>query len=276
MRSGKTDSDPHGGLGRVERAILSTLTALERPTLTVGDIENQLGLSRQAINLTLSRLARKGWLRRLRRGTYALVPLSSTSGKAIVEDPLAMAMQLFAPCYISGWSAAQHWELTEQIFNTVVVYSATPQRRSDQDIGGINYVVRRVPEKAIFGTTNVWSGTVAVRMASVHRTVIDVLDAPEMGGGGRQTLDIVRAYWRRPDVDPEALLDLAARIGRGSLLKRLGFTAERFGKPTMSWISRCREHLSAGIALLDPSGPKRGAIVSRWRLRVNLPMDGES
>jgi predicted transcriptional regulator of viral defense system len=82
----------------------------------------------------------------------------------------------------------------------------------------------------------------------------------------------VRAYWRRPDRDPEALLDLAARLGRGSVFKRMGFTTERFGDPGDTWLNRCRAGLSAGIALLDPAGPNRGPILSRWHLRVNVPV----
>lgn len=262
-----------GGLGEGERTVLSALAALERPTVTAEDVVHRLGVSRPAANLSLSRLARKGWLRRLRRGAYALVPLSSVSRQPVVEDPLAVAMALYAPCYISGWTAAQHWDLTEQIFNAVVVYSAKPQRQSSQQLGGVSYRIRRVPEGAIFGTAKVWSGTVAVQMATAHRTVIDVLDAPEMGGGGRQTLDIVRAYWRRPDADPEVLLNLATRLGRGSVFKRLGFTGQRFGHPGDAWLDRCRDRLSAGIALLDPGGPKRGPIISRWRIRINVPLD---
>jgi len=264
------------GLGDTERRVLSALAALERPTIAADDVIRRLGVSRPAATLTLSRRARKGWLRRLRRGLYAVVPLSSASGQPVVEDPLAVAMELFAPCYISGWTAAQHWELTEHVFNTGAVYSATPQRRSNQQVGGVTYRIRRVPEKAIFGTTRVWSGTVAVQMATVHRTVIDVLDAPEMGGGGRQSLDIVRAYWKRPDADPETVLDLASRLGRGSVFKRLGFTAEQFSQPGEAWLARCQDRVSAGVSLLDPGGPKRGPIVSRWRLRLNVPLGDDS
>ena len=260
-----------GGLGKTERAVLTALAALERPAVTAADVVRR-GLSRQAANLALSRLAQKGWLRRLRRGSYAVVPLSSASGQPVVEDPLAVAMHLYAPCFISGWTAAQHWELTEQIYNAIAVYSARPQRRSSHQVGGVTYRVRRVPKESIFGTTKVWSGTVAVLMATVHRTVIDVLDAPEMGGGGRQTLDIVRAYWRRKDAAPDVLFDLAAKLGRGTIFKRLGFTAERFGRPSAAWLEACRARLSEGVSLLDPAGPRRGPIVSRWRLRINLPL----
>ncbi len=159
--------------------------------------------------------------------------------------------------------------------NAVVVYSPKPQRRALQHIGGVAYRVRRVPEEAIFGTSPIWSGTAVIEMATVHRTLIDVLDAPEMGGGGRQMLEVVQAYWKRRDADGGTVLDLAARLGRGSIFKRLGFTAERFAQPADAWLEACRERLSAGVSLLDPSGPRRGPIVSRWRLRINVPMEDQ-
>lgn len=264
-----------GGLGERERQVLAGLAALERPVVTADDVVRRFQITRQHANLTLSRLARKGWLRRLRRGAYTVVPLSSQTARPVVEDPRAVAMALFSPCYISGWTAAEHWGLTEQVSNTVVVYSARPQRRSELEIGGVNYRVRRVPEDMIFGTTRVWSGTTPVDMATVHRMIVDVLDAPEMGGGGRQTLDIVREYWTSPVPDPDSLLTMAWRIGRGSIFKRLGFTAERYGNPDGTWLEECRRHLSAGIALLDPASPRQGPIVSDWRLRINIPLEGQ-
>lgn len=259
------------GLGDLERRALTQLAALERPVITAADLS--VVPSRQAANLLLSRLTRKGWLQRVQRGAYVIVPLSSDSMAPALEEPLAVAMRIFAPCYISGWTAAQHWDLTEQIFNAIVVYTAKRQRRSVQAIGGATFRVRTVRPEAIFGTTKVWSGTVPVEFATVHRTVIDVLDAPEMGGGGRQALDIVRAYWARKDADPDALFDLAVKLGRGAIFKRLGFTAELFGAPRPTWIEACRNHLSSGISHLDPSGPKAGRISTRWRLRINLPLD---
>jgi len=73
------------GLGQTERAVLSSLAALERPTVGADDVVRQLGVTRQAADLTLSRLARKGWLTRLRRGAYAVVPLSSTTTQPVLE-----------------------------------------------------------------------------------------------------------------------------------------------------------------------------------------------
>jgi predicted transcriptional regulator of viral defense system len=253
--------------------VLAVLASLERPSIGLNDVLAARSMSRPAANLILSRLARKGWLQRLRRGAYSVVPLSSASATPPLESPLAVAMHLFAPCYISGWSAAEHWGLTDQIFNAVAVFSARPQRRGTQQVAGVTYRVRRVRRESIFGTTRVWVASAAIEMADIHRTVIDVLDAPEMGGGGRHALDIVRAYWARSDADPDRLLQYALRLGRGTVFKRLGLTAERYGKTDAAWRQACRDHLSAGISLLDPAGPARGPIVSRWRLRLNIPAE---
>jgi predicted transcriptional regulator of viral defense system len=263
----------NGGLGRAERRVLAGLAALERPTVTVADIPRGATPDRQAANAILRRLARKGWLTRLKRGVYSVVPLTSTTPYPVATDPMAVAMQIFAPCYISGWTAAEHWALTEQVANSVAVCSARPQRHGAQTIGGITYRVRRIPRAAIFGTTRIWSHTVAIEMATIHRTLIDVLDAPEMGGGGRQTLDIARAYWTGPSADPDELLSLARRLRRGTIFKRLGFTAERFGHVDDRWIAECRTGVSAGLSLFDPGGSRRGPILSRWNLRVNIPLD---
>ena len=268
----QTKARAGGGLGTRERLILTYLVSTEHPTVTAREIVDHFRLKRAAANLLLSRLARKGWLQRLRRGKYSVVPLSSTSPQNVIESPLAAAMDLYQPCYISGWSAAEHWDLTEQVFNAVAVYSATFQRRTTQVVGGVTYRIRRIPKDKIFGTTQVWIGRTPVQIADPHRTLLDVLDAPEMGGGGRQALDIVRAYWRSKHADPDRLLEYAIKLGKGSVFKRLGFTAELFSKPSEKWVHACREHLSAGIALLDPAGPRQGKVDSRWRIRLNIPI----
>ncbi|MBL8360901.1 MAG: hypothetical protein JNN18_10465 [Rubrivivax sp.] len=61
------------------------------------------------------------WLARVRRGAYVPVPIESPSADVALEDPWSVAMTTFAPCYMGGRSAAEHWGLTEQIFRSVCV-----------------------------------------------------------------------------------------------------------------------------------------------------------
>ena len=263
------------GLGARERRLISDLVASEQPTISADDVVERLGVGRTHANLMLSRLSKKGWLQRLKRGVYAPVPISSKTGEPIPEDPFAIATALFAPCYISGWSAAEYWDLTEQISNTVVVFTSRRLRSTKHVVARIKYRTRYIPEDLVFGTTKVWFGAVAAEVADPHRTVADALSSPDLGGGGRQTLDIVRAYWKSQHADPDRILDYAQRLRNGALFKRLGLTTELFARPTAEWVARCRNGMTKGIALLDPSGSRRGKVISRWRIRLNAPLPRE-
>ena len=216
-------------------------------------------------------MARKGWLVRVQRGVYAPVPLGTPTG-APVEDPWTLAMALYAPGYIGGWSAAEHWDLTEQIFNRVCFMTTRAQRSRDQVHGGVEFCVTTTRKSRLFGTKKIWRGSSRVEVADPTRLMVDILHAPELGGGARHTLDVVANYWRSAHASPDLLLDYAERFGVGAVFKRIGFTAELFGTVSDAWVRRCHERMSAGISRLDPTGPERGRIVTRWRLRVNTPL----
>ncbi|MBC8068900.1 MAG: type IV toxin-antitoxin system AbiEi family antitoxin domain-containing protein [Deltaproteobacteria bacterium] len=241
--------------------------------MVAADVERVLTVPRATANQILQRLAAKGWLLRIRRGLYAPVPLGAATTRAGIEDPWLVAMAMYSPGYISGWSAAEHWDLTEQIFNAVSVVTAVPQRSTSQEHGGVSFHVRTVSPAAIFGVKQIWLGSSKVRVADPTRVVIDVLQAPDLGGGMRHTLDIVRNYWRSAHADPVRALEYAEQLGVGAVFKRLGYTAERFARTSDDWRERCRNGMSAGVSRLDPTGPNRGRIVTSWRLRVNAPVD---
>ena len=258
-----------------ERAFVDHFVASEKATITAADVQEVQPLSAPNANKVLSRLAAKGWLVRVGRGLYSVVRLGAPSPDASIEDPLALAMSVFSPCYISGWTAAEHWDLTEQVFNSIVVVTTKAQRARERTVAGIRFVCRVVDTSKMFGAARIWSGSQRVDIADPHRLVIDILAAPELGGGGRHTVDVVRAYFRSKHCNLDKVLGYAERYGKGVVFKRLGFCAEQFGDAPPGWLDRCREHISAGLSLLDPSGPNRGKIVSRWGLRINMPLGDE-
>jgi len=265
---------PLGGLSAQEREIISVLSAEERSTVSADDVQAIRGCSRNTAHQILSRLEAKGWLQRLRRGRYAVVPVSALARDPVVENPWLIAMDVFAPAFISGWSAAEHWDLTEQVFNTVAVVTTAKQRETLHDIGGVRFRTRTVPAKRFFGDQRVWFGSKAVRIADPSRMVVDIADLPKFGGGGRHMVDVVRAYWRSQHADPDKLLDYARRYARGSVFKRIGFLAEKMGAGvTKAWLDECRASISQGVTVLDPDAPHEGRVVSAWNLRLNVPVE---
>jgi len=246
----------------------------ERTTISADDVQAARRCSRSTAHQILSRLERKGWLHRLRRGVYAVVPLGSLEREPAIENGWLVAMAVFRPSFISGWTAAEHWDLTEQVFNTIAVVTTAKQRRTTQAIGGVRFRTRTVADSLFFGARSVWLGSAPVQVADPSRTLIDIADLPKLGGGGRHMVDVVRAYWRSEHHNPDLLLDYAKRYGRGAVFKRLGFLAETLEAPVAGdWLEKCRAHISQGITSLDPDAPPTGSIISKWNLRVNLPLD---
>jgi predicted transcriptional regulator of viral defense system len=261
------------GLSTLERKILSHFSALETLTITADDLIKLKSHNRETANLILSRLALKGWLLRLKQGVYMIVPLSSSTSSPMIENVLPLAMVLFKPAFISGWTAAEHWNLTEQIFNSISVVTLTPQRKNIQIIGNVKYRVRVLHRDQFFGFKTIWLGSNYFDIADPSRTIIDILDLPRFGGGTRNVIDIFKAYWHSEFCDPNLLLEYATQYKRGSVFKRLGYLAEKLDAPvSKNWYQICEKNISKGISFLDPDGAKSGDIISKWHLQINIPI----
>ena len=260
------------GLSTQERKIIGHFSALEQNIINTDKLIEFHHCKRATANQILRRLSSKGWLYRIKHGSYVIVPLTSTTATPAIENAWSLAMDLFKPAYISGWSAAEHWNLTEQIFNSVSVATLSPQRKSIQLRGNIKFRTRTLKKEQFFGIKKIWFGSKAVEIADPSRMLIDILDLPRFGGGGRHTVDIVKQYWQTDVCNPELLLEYALRYKRGVVFKRLGFLAESLKAPiTEEWLNTCHINISKGISYLDPDGPSKGKIISKWNLKINLP-----
>ena len=255
------------GIGKKDRERLSAVLREASGVLSVGDAAKVLGLSRAATAKLLARWAQKGWLSRIRRGFYVPVPLESATADVALEDPWLIACRLYSPCYIGGWSAAEYWGLTEQIFRTLVVLTTQRPRHRRPSIRGTDFLVRTIPEKALFGLKPVWRGKVKLFVSDPSRTVLDMLNDPALGGGIRSTVDMFTNYLRSDKKDLRLLIDYARRLGNGAVFKRLGYLLERFSPDDQEAIALCRENLTAGNVKLDPKLPA-DRLVTRWRLWV--------
>lgn len=258
------------GLSAKERKILSSLMLSEKTIFNPTDLVKNFNVSSQTANQVLSRLYKKGWLYRIKRGSYIIIPLESQSVQPFPEETWSIATELYSPSYLSGWTAAEHWDLTEQIFNTIVVFTTSPQRNSLQKIAGIRYRTHQIQNYAFFGIKKLWVNNRLILIADIHKTLIDVLTYPKIGGGGEHVIKIVKNYWKKKEADSEILLEYAIKINRGVLYKRLGYTAELFSSVSEDWLKLLRSRISKGVSKFDPIGPNKGKIITRWLLRYNV------
>jgi predicted transcriptional regulator of viral defense system len=259
-----------GGIQRDTRELLEQLHRLGGP-FTVAEAEVALGVDRAKVRRLLPRLAEGGWLKRVRRGLYTPVPLEARVSGEWTEDLWVAASRIFAPCYIGGWSACEHWGLTEQLFRTLLVFTTRRVRHREEDIQGMPVRLRVVREDQLFGTASVWRGHSRVPVSDPSRTVVDLLDDPSVGGGISHVALVISEYLQSEHRADDLLVSYGDRLGNRALFKRLGYIVEVLGlAPEL--LDACRARRSAGIAALDPTVDRRGTIVRRWGLRVNVDL----
>ncbi|MFH1428248.1 MAG: type IV toxin-antitoxin system AbiEi family antitoxin [Candidatus Margulisiibacteriota bacterium] len=255
------------GLGKHSRETLSALLREGHGIITPSIAANILGISSQKANKILSNFYQNGWLHRVRNGVYIPIPIESATSDVVAESPWVIADYIFSPCYIGGWSAAEHWGLTEQIFNSVVICTPQKKHHKEEVISQTTFRIRTIPKDWLFGTKSVWINQVKIQVADPSRTIIDMLVFPCIGGGMRFIEEVFTQYCQSGHKDITRLMDYAARVGKGVLFKRLGFLLERVVPEEQESIRACRQSISSGYSKLDPALPA-DTLVTRWRLWV--------
>jgi len=257
------------GISGATRSELAAVTGRGRRLIGVSDAVKALGVDPQTAAMKLARWAEQGWLRRVRRGVYIAVPVDAENPKAWTEDALIVASGIWSPCYFTGWTAANHWGLSEQVFRTIVLKTTNRVRARRVEMLEHDYLVSHIDKRHLsWGLEASWQDGVRLTYADPARTVIDILDEPRLGGGIRHGAEILGAYLA--EHDPDRLIDYGDRLGNRTVFKRLGHLVESLGAEQPHLIEACRQRLSAGVSLLDPDGPRSGPRVPQWNLRANV------
>lgn len=190
------------GLGKLDRARLSGVVRGAKGTITNAQAARIMELDQPSASKLLARWCKKGWLSRVARGLYVPVPLEAERSDLPLEDSWLVAVSLYSPCYIGGWSAAEHWGLTEQIFRTTVVMTTTRPRNRKPTLKGAAFWLSTIAPEKMFGLKTVWRGLVKVSISDPSRTMLDMLSDPQLGGGIRSVQDMFRDYLEFESKEP--------------------------------------------------------------------------
>jgi predicted transcriptional regulator of viral defense system len=226
--------------------------------------------SKKTASDALSRLVDDGWLERIERGLYLIVPLEAGPERKWTEDPKVIASQLAPEGAAAYWTALHHWGLTEQVPRTVFVQTRKRKHRARVTILGVRYEFIVITGRKFFGVAQQWSGGAEFRITDREKTVLDALDRPDLCGG----LPVVAGALASIDgLDWDKLDQYLKRFESGAIYKRLGYLLETLDVPFPDKPRRlvaCKNGVTQGVALLDPRGPKKGPINSHWRVQVNM------
>jgi predicted transcriptional regulator of viral defense system len=254
-----------GQLGKIEAAFLAK--AGVHPTFSLALARQMLGHTKDdPTPQFLERLQSKGWIRRIRRERFAVIPLSSGEGRSPQLHEFVVAMELVFPAVIAYWSALNHHGMTEQLPRTVFVATDHPVRRQPGDILGVTYKIVSLKPDKIFGVMKEWIDEIPFSVTDREKTIIDGLDLPQYVGGVSEITKALTGSWKL--LDEKKLRKYAAKIGNSAVAKRLGFMMETLRLGNVE-VLRTETPRAPGFSALDPTMPKQGKYNRRWGLLVN-------
>jgi predicted transcriptional regulator of viral defense system len=245
--------------------------------IRVSEAAVALGVSNQAAATRLASLVRNGWAQRVRRGLYMMLSAEIEPNEPVKsEDPWLLAREVFAPCYIGGWSAGAHWGLTEQLFMSTLVVTAANLRTNSAVLAGQSFRLFKVAKERTQHAVPVLRDGFTVMISSRERTLVDCFRHPELCGGIRHLASMMRAYAKLPEYDFRKLIDEGSRGANGAAWKRLGYLGELIWPAIPEIQEIAKQNLSAGYSRLDPWNKERGKLVRRWRLWINAVISEQS
>ena len=235
---------------------------------SVKQAQTVLGVSAQASAQTLARWHHQGFIARIVPGLYALVPNDTLIADFMLEDPWLLIPKLFDPGYIGGWTASEYWDLTEQIFNTLMVFTTLPVPHKQQKIGAQSFQIKHIQASRLFGLEPIWRGQEKIMISDMHRTIIDLFNEPETAGGQQHSVDCLKNYLKNSESNLGKLSQYANKIQNGALYKRLGFLLEKIIEKNHPIIDHFHTKITKGYSYLNPTEKENNRLVQRWSLFV--------
>jgi predicted transcriptional regulator of viral defense system len=226
--------------------------------------------SRRTTDSLLRRFVAGGRLVRLRAGLYAAVPRGADAATAPV-DPYLVATKLAPDATVAYHAALQFWGKAYSVWQRF--HFVTEKSTRALRFRGLEFVpvklplpLRQLPTSDRFVTEQRHGGGV-VRVTTLERTLVDVLDAPSNAGGWEEvwrSLEMVEFF------DLDAVISYAVKLGSALTAARVGFFLEQHHEALMVE----DKHLDQ-LRRLRPRQPryldarrKPGKLVAAWNLIV--------
>jgi len=256
-------------LGKSGSELLTGITRQSKRIFTYKDAVQVYGSSNRRLRELLSTLVKRGWLRRLEKGKYLILPFEAGREREWSEHEFIIASYLIEPYYIGFRSALNYYGYTEQISRTVFIASTRRKLKSSLEVSGVTYRLVNLGERKFFGFKQITIDGCHVNISEPEKTIVDCLDLPKYSGG---VVEVAKAIlFGRDELDFPKMSEYARRNGNSAVSKRLGYLLEKLDIKADKAISILSENLGSSYALLDTLANSQGQHIQRWRVIVNVP-----
>lgn len=262
----KTNKYLYKNLGPVSSHLITELSQSKKTVFSLSEVATILGTDNRHVKKLVYDLVKKGWLQRIEKGKYFLIPLTAKATKPYTENQFFIASKLVEPYYIGFWSMLHYYGYTEQLPNTIFIIS--PKRKKNLFLSGVNYKFVKIPPEKIFGLMEIEINSMPIKVSDKEKTLLDCLDHPEYCGG---ITEVAKGIWNaRNEIDFVKILDYAKKMSNSAVIKRLGYLLEILELDKIFNVSVLKKVIGKGFSSLDPLLPKKGQYNSQWNILVNI------
>lgn len=233
--------------------------AKDNQIFSLTQLYQKTGIKREILKVILSRLEERGFIERIERGKYIIIPLGSEKGKYTLHE-FIIGSYLIEPYAISYWSALHHYGLTEQIPGTTFIQTPARKKKDMIEIFGVKYQIVRVKKDKFFGLRKEWIEETPITITDKEKTIIDCLDKPQHAGG---IIEVVKAL-KGGSLDYNKLTHYGLMINNFVVIRRLGYLSDQLGVQLNLPLPQSKKYF-----LLDPTMPRVGKNDPKWRLIIN-------
>jgi predicted transcriptional regulator of viral defense system len=180
-------------------------------------------MNRQVTNNLVNKLAKNGWLVRIKRGTYAISSLETRSFLAVPAYKVAQVIE--EDSYISFEAALQYHGMYDQMLKTYK--SVSLKKQAEKTVQNITYKYMNFNQKLFFGWKNEKAEGYTVKIAEAEKAILDMLYRTRSDYLVETTVDVMKNFRNKLDVkklsDYSAAYDISLQKVAGFLMDRLGF-----------------------------------------------------
>lgn len=212
-------------------------------------LNNKLKTSKEYTNLFISRLVKRGIVKRIERNSYTLY-----------DDPFLISSRIAWPSYISGWSALKFHNLTEQIPHNIWIISTNYKKPIKFLTSTIIFITLK--KKNFFGYEKVDYNGFDIFVADQEKSIIDSALLQKISFS--EIKEIVSNNLK--DLNINKFLKYLKRIDNKSLIKRFGFLFELLGK---DYYKCLKKFISSTYIPLNYSKKPIGVKNKKWKVILN-------
>ena len=249
-------------LSKREYNIISELALRKINIINIAYASKLFKINKRSLWDIFYRLEKKGWLERIEKGKYMVVPFQARRGW--LEHPFVLASNLIKKYYISYRTALAHYGLTEQI--PVYVYIATTERKGKLEYKLQNYIFRfiRINKNKFFGFKKELINNKEIFIAEKEKAIIDCLDKERYSGTIIETAKALN----NSSININKVKKYALKMNNSSLNRRLGYLLDLLKKDSSGLEKHIGDYRNIYLSTVLPK--KTIKIDKKWKLIINI------